>query len=248
MTLALKSVLETLDGVHESLHAEYTKGDDGKFHLTVDGMVPKGRLDEFRDNNVTLKRQADEMKALYDGVDPAKYREMTEQATKIAEKKLIEAGKVEELFEARISPMRTEHEKLLKAARDEAATGKKQLEGLLIDSALRDAAGKAGVLPTAVEDVLFRGRAAFRLHEGTATAFEGDKPVFGKDGNPLSINEWATSLAEVAPHLFTPSQGGGSNKSQNANGNGKKQITRAQYDALAPADRMAAVKGMEVID
>lgn len=247
--MALKSVLESLDGIHESLHAEYTKADDGKFHLSVDGMVPKGRLDEFRDNNVTLKREADALKAQFEGVDVIKYREMTEQQVKIAEKKLIEAGKVEELFEARMQPMRTEQEKLLKAAKDEAATSKKQLEGLLIDSALRDAAGKAGVLPSAVEDVLFRGRAAFRLHEGAATAFDGDKPVFGKDGNPLSIDEWATSLSERAPHLFTPSSGGGSNKSVMAVGQGgKKTMTRAEFDRVSPNDRMATLKTVELVD
>lgn len=249
--MALKLVLDSLDGVHESVKDAYTER-DGKFHLTVDGLVPKARLDEFRDTNVARARENDELKKTLAGfadVDVEKYRAMTARETGIAEKKLIEAGKVEELFEARLAPMRAEHDKVVKGLASEKGAAVKQLEGLLIDSALRDAATKAGVLPTAVTDVLLRGRQVFRLSEGKATAFDGDAPVFGKDGQALGMSEWATSLSDTAPHMFALSQGGGTPKGGSATGaTGAKTMTRAQYDAIPHMDRAAAMKGVTLTD
>jgi hypothetical protein len=220
--MSLKYVVESLEAVPEAARELYSEK-DGKFHLAVEGLVPVAKVNEFRDNNITLARQLEEMNKKYEGVDLDAVRQMTEQARKIKDQELIAAGKVEELFAERIAPMRTSFEKDVSTAKEHAIKLQSQLESLLIDGAIRDAAGKAGVRATAVDDVLLRGRQAFRLVEGKAVPMDGDKVMFGKNGDPMPVEEWISALSDRAPHLFEPSQGGGApgNKG-NLGGSGKR--------------------------
>lgn len=230
----LKFVIDTLDSVPEAVRSHYTER-DGKFVLGVEGVVPKERLDEFRNNNVDLKKRLE----VFDGVDVEKYRSLTEQEAKIREKKLIDAGKVEELLAERVGSMKSEHDKQIQAltAANQAATG--QLEKLVIDGSIRDQAIKAGVRPTAIDDVLLRGRSVFRLQDGKAVPMDGDKPIYGKSGDPMGIDEWVGSLTDRAPHLFEPSQGGGSKQ-----GAGARPSTPGR---IAPADNRAFLQNLDKI-
>ncbi len=206
--MSLKYMVDTLDGVPDAVRPLYAEK-DGKFVLAVDGVVPKEKLDEFRDNNIALRRDMDAMRAKFDGIDPDEARKLAEQAQKQRDKKLVDAGRVDELLAERVAAMKAEFDKqtgTLASERDKLST---QLGGLVVDGAIRDAAMKAGVRPTAVEDVLLRGRVVFRLQDGKAVAFDGDKPLFGKAGEPLDVTEWVNGLADRAPHLFEPSRGAG---------------------------------------
>lgn len=209
--MSLKARIKSLSEVPEALQGFYTE-QNGEFVLAVDGMVSKEKLDEFRDNNVALKRQAEELAAKLQGVDLDKYRELVDREQKERDKKLIDAGQFEQLLNERTAAMKADFEKQVKAMSDEKGKLSGQLEGLLIDNAIREAAAKSGVRATAVDDVLLRGRAMFKLVDGKATAMNGDSPQFGKDGNPLGISEWVSGLTDAAPHLFEPSNGGGAPK------------------------------------
>ena len=236
--MSLKPVVDALDGVPEGVRDSYVER-DGKFHLSVEGMVPKDRLDEFRNNNVTLKRQIEELTSRFDGVDPDQFRELSAKAQKERDKKLIDAGKVDELVAERVAAMRSDFDKQLGdlTAREQAAN--KQLESLLIDGAIRDNAMKAGVRPTAIDDVLLRGRSVFRLQDGKPIPMDGDKPIYGKSGDPMGIDEWVGSLTDRAPHLFEPSQGGGSKQ-----GAGARPSTPGR---IAPADNRAFLQNLDKI-
>lgn len=246
--MTLKFTVDSLDSVPEAVRSLYTES-NGKFTLQVDGAVPKARLDEFRNNNLTLKQQLDEMSARFEGVDPDAFKELSAQAQKLKEKKLIEAGKVDELIEARVQAMKADHDKTLKTLAGERDAAKTQLESLVIDGALRDAAMKSGVRPTAIDDVLLRGRQTFRLDGGKAVAFDGDKPLYGKDSEPLGVSDWVAGLAERAPHLFEANTGGGAPKGGNQGGNaGQKTITRSAWNALDPASKVTAARTMKIVD
>lgn len=245
--MALKATIDTLEEVPEVARDMYVAR-DGKFHISVDGLVPKDRLDEFRSNNIAFKREIDDLKKTYEGVDVAKYKTLTAKEQQLLDKTLIDAGKVEELVELRIAAMRTEHNSVVDTLKASDTAKGRQLEGLLIDNALRDAAAKSGVRPTAIDDVLLRGRQVFRLHEGVATAFEGDKPVYGKNSEPLSIGDWVGGLSERASHLFEPNTGGGAGKGVQTGGGTSNKMTRAQYDALPFEGRAAAIVGKELVD
>lgn len=75
----------------------------------------------------------------------------------------------------------------------------------MLGDEIRSAAGKAGALTSAQEDLILRAKGIFQINdEGQAVAVDEDgNPIMGKDGRtPLSPIEWIESLKESAPHLF----------------------------------------------
>ena len=244
--MALQPVVDTIDSVPEPLRTAYVER-DGKFHLDVEGLVPKAKLDEFRETNIARSRELDALRQRYDGVDPDKFREYETRAAKERDKRLIDAGKMDELIEARVGAMRTDHKMALDGIASENKTLKQRLESLLVDGALRDAAAKAGVRPGAVDDVLLRGRMVFRVEGDKAIAYDGDKAMYGKSGDPVSVSEWIEGLSQKAAHLFEPSNGSGARGSGNA-ATGKDTITRAEFEALPHHERGPALKTKKLID
>lgn len=224
--MKLKFKIAKLEDVPENFRSLYTQGEDGSFYLDVDGAVAREKLDEFRNNNVDLMKKLENFK----DVDPTKYRELMDQHRKLSEKKLIEEGKVEELINQRVQAMRSDFERQLGEKDQALQLSNRQLETLLIDNSVRDAAAKVGVAPTAIEDVLLRAKTVFKIHEGKPVAMRDGQVIYGKDGqNSIGISDWVGGLKEQAPHLFQPSQGSGSN---NMRGNG---------GAIAPKSAQAKI-------
>ena len=127
---------------------------------------------------------------------------------------------------------------------------KAQLEKLVIDNAIQVEAVKAGIRPTAMEDILLRGRSRFKLKDGAAVATApDDKVIYGKDGiTPQSMGEWLADLAPAAPHLFESSGGGGSQQ-QRTNAAGEKTLRRADFDKLDPRTQAAKMtEGFKLVD
>lgn len=73
MTIA--GVVTSLDEVPEVLREHYEQGTDGQFRLAIQGMVDKSRLDEFRNNNTSLKKQLEG----FSGVDMDEIAQMRER-------------------------------------------------------------------------------------------------------------------------------------------------------------------------
>jgi hypothetical protein len=208
-TMALKPVLESLEGVPEILHEHYTLV-DGKYvldvpvdeHPATKGM--KNALNNVREEHRRVKEEISKFK----GVDPTKYNEMLAHEQQIQEGKLIAEGKVEELLALRTQALRDSLTKETATYKSKADLLQAQLDKLVIDNAVQSAAAKHGVKKGAVEDVLFRARTVFKAHEGQAIAYQGENPMYGKDGvTLLGIDEWIQSLPAVAPHLFEESRG-----------------------------------------
>jgi hypothetical protein len=202
----LKFRIKSLDGLSPELIALYTKDGDG-YVLNVEGAVPREKLDEFRNNNVELKRKLDE----FNGVDPAKYKTLLDLETKFNEKKLIDTAGLDAAVKDRVGRLQEEHAAALKTATDQNQVMTRQLESLLIDSAVRTAANTAAVLSTAVDDVLLRAKSTFKIVDGVAVATDPDgHTIYGVDGvKPLTIGDWTKGLAKQAPHLFAGNNGGG---------------------------------------
>ena len=79
--MKLKHKIAQLDDVPESLRPLYSEGDDGAFYLQVEGLVPKSKLDEFRNNNVQLMQKLQALEGIYNageslasaGITPKNY-------------------------------------------------------------------------------------------------------------------------------------------------------------------------------
>ena len=66
---SLKFMLENVDDLEDPVKGLYSKHTDGNFYLDVDGAVAKGKVDEFRDNNISLKQQLEEVNKKFESVD-----------------------------------------------------------------------------------------------------------------------------------------------------------------------------------
>lgn len=204
--MALKYRIKKLEDVAEAVRGLYRQ-DGEEFVLDAEGVVPKERLDEFRENNITLQKQLEKLK----DIDPVKYRELSELQRQVEEGQLLKAGKIDEVVNSRVTAMKRALEEERDGYKIRAETSESQLSVLLIDSAVRNEALKLGVVNTALDDVVLRARTVYKMKDGAAVPHnEKGEVVFGKDGKtPMSMGDWVAALKKTAPHLFANSQGGG---------------------------------------
>jgi len=189
---------------HQSFYVER----DGAWLLDADGVVSQTKLDEFRQNNITLTNQLKR----FEGIDPDAVRQLADDKRKLEESQQLKAGEVDKVIEARLKAARADWDKqhgVVVAERD-ALTGR--LTAIQIDQAVVNEATKRGLRPTAIPDITARARMTFKLVNGVPQAFDGDGQTArtGKDGvSPMTLAEWVDALVSDAPHLFEANAGGG---------------------------------------
>lgn len=205
--MALAFRINKIEDVAEAFRPLYVKAENGTYVLEVDGAVPKERLDEFRQKNIDLMKEAEKYKDL----NPEKYQELLELQRKREEKELLEKGEVDTVVNNRVAAMKTEMQSVIDQLNNSNKAMNGQLETLMIDNTVRTFATKNGVRPEAVDDVLLRAKTTFSIKEGKVVSVDDKGQVrYGKDGTtPLSIDEWSKDLKTGAPHLFMSSSGGG---------------------------------------
>jgi hypothetical protein len=205
--MVMKYKIAALTDVPEALRSEYKPDPAGGYVLDAEGVVPKERLDEFRNNNIALQQQIDK----YKDVDPVKYKELMQIQRRIQEKELIDKGDVDKLVELRVATMRDELTGQVNTLNTSLATATQTLSVLMIDNKVKDAAVKLGVTPTAMDDVVLRAHTTYKVDNGQAVPKDGKgQVIYGKDGkSPMDIEEWMTGLKKTAPHLFLGTTGSG---------------------------------------
>jgi hypothetical protein len=228
--MALDFEVTSIEGLPEAIAKEYVKDEvSGKYRLDVPGVVSSSKLAEFRDNNIVLKQTLEKFK----GIDPAKYSELAKLEQQVADKTLLDAGKIDEIVNGRISSMKQEYETKVGDISNALSVTSRQLEGLLIDSSVRTAAMPAEgpqALPTAVDDILLRAKTVFRIVDGVATPInDKGQVIYGANGtDPMSISEWMRGLHKTAPHLFAGSKGGGAHHQQQQHRQASGNMTAVQ--------------------
>jgi hypothetical protein len=228
----LKFIVDNLDEVPEGLRDNYSETlRNGKtvYCLQVEGAVSKDKLDEFRTNNISLRKQLEDFQSRFGNITLSG-EELGELIAKREQFENFEAkgkDKVEELVEKRLGAARAEHERQIEGLRSENETMKQRLSDVTIDQSAVAVATKRGLKPSAIPDLTNRARGVFRLKDGVPTAYESDgKTVrYGKEANPLTVDEWVEGLTAEAPHLFNESSGGGAS-GERSGGPNDSRITR----------------------
>lgn len=257
----LKAVLESLDDVPEALRGEYAE-QDGKFVLQIDGEKPKPSgnddasglkkaLEKEREARKTAESAMKRLTAQIGDLDPEKAREAMKTLAELEEKNLLGEGKFEEAVQRRVERFAEQQKAELEKARTENSTLTQRLEEVLVDAAIRTAATKGGMLPSAVEDAVLFGKQVFKLRDGEPVPMSGDEVISsGKDPNkPLSMEEWISARAEDRPHWFGQSGGGGATGSGDRGANGAVSITRDEARDLGrykAAKEAAEKQGVEL--
>src|SRR5215510_3888300 len=209
--MAIKFKVKTKEEVPAELQALYSER-DGELVLDVDGVVEKAKHDEFRAANVALKKELEEQKKRFEGIDPDEVRKLAEEKRQLEETQQLKLGEVEKVLENRLKTAKGEWDKQFSAVAAERDSLTTRLTAIQIDQGITTVATKKGLRPTAIPDITARARTVFRLVNGAPTAFEADgKTVrFGKDGmTPMTLEEWVDTQVADAPHLFESNSGGG---------------------------------------
>ena len=222
--------------LNESVQEHYAKEGDS-YHLQAVGLVPKSRLDEFRNSNIELKKASETFDT-----------KMADLQTQLeAASKGVDTGKVDALVEEklkkRIQKMSADWETEKNALTEGKSKAESTLSSLLVNDAVQREAIAAGVRDTAIDDVLPRANKVFKVVDRKATPFDGEEIVYGKDGiTPLSVKDWLAGQAAVAPHLIKESKGGGASNKDKSGGATQQQISRSDFEAKSATERMTFVK------
>lgn len=243
---------KTKDEIPEELRGD-AKEVDGGFAVNV---VPKARLDEFRDKNIAVMQERDGLKAkvtLYAslvGEDPEKFKGELESLRSVEQQvkdgKLTASKSIDEEVSRRLNEGKAGYEtqiRTLATERDNERRAREQSETKfrrsIIDREITSAAlsGEAGINPSALTDILTRAHAVFHVGENDALVpKKGDTIIYGSDGvNPMAPKEWLKKLVQEAPHFAKPSSGGGAAGGSNAEFGGMSQEA---FLKLSPTARL----------
>ncbi|MGZ5545028.1 MAG: hypothetical protein ACXWIU_10165 [Limisphaerales bacterium] len=223
--MSLKFKVSSKDEVPAALAAHYVER-DGAWVLDAEGAADRAKLDEFRNNNVSLLKQLDEQKKRFEGIDPDEVRKLAEEKRQLEEQQQIKAGEVEKVFETRIKTAKADFDKQLGSVAAERDALNARLTAIQIDQGVVAAATKRGLRATAIPDITARARIVFKLVSGVPTAFDADGNTVrtGKDGSaPMTLEEWVDAQVSEAPHLFESNAGGGA-ASNGSGGAGNRSV------------------------
>jgi hypothetical protein len=240
----LDFLLESLDAVPEPLRQFYVERKGGGFQLKVKGVAPKSEVDQFRETNIRLMKERDEINKRYEGIDPDAARRLAQELDQLktgngeALKPYIDRHLAAER-DAHGAEKKTLQEKLAQAlaAREKLAGVVGRHHGL---NALRGALSEAKIAPSgegAIEDLYLRFERSFSVNPETGEVLPRESP----DGAaPLGVKSWLQKrlVDPLASHLFAQGEGGAGRGAGRppANTEGKKVYTKAQL--LAPTPQM----------
>lgn len=247
---------ETMDAIPAEFHPD-VKQVDGKF---VVNLVTKKKVDEFRENNISIAKERDDLKSFRDKVAPLVGDDVDAFTGEITRLKTVDQqvkdgslkgnDQIEAEVLRRTQAAKENYERQLAEKAREASVFKgsaeaaeRRLNQERVSQAISAAVlnPESGAEPSALEDFQSRARSVFSIDaNGKLVAKDGDAIIYGGDGiNPMSPAEWVAKQKTTSPHLFKGSSGGGA---AGAGGVGKDGLicgmSKDKFDALPPAERM----------
>ncbi len=219
--MALKTILETLDGVDDAVAAFYTE-DDGKYILQVEGVDEHPDVANLR--NAYQRTKAD--------------REQAKTEVKTLSQQLAEMQQ-NRPDEAQLVAMRQELESKAQAETARAADLEKRLMGVTRDRSLDEALASAGITNPTFQK-------AARALLAPQVKVEGDRAIIETDMGPMALQEHVKRwVASEGSAFVTPPSGGGARG--NTAGSTPNTISRDDFEAMDPASRMAAIRDGKTI-
>ena len=208
---------------HKSL---YSKNDQGKWTLQVEGAVEPAKLEEALNTTRTLQREKEEIEKKakettdkFKDVDLDKYKQLIDQTEK--------TGAKDGNFEGIINSL----QKQIKDIQELRAQDKARADRLTVESTLVEQANKAGVRPEALVDVRNRINQTWKVaDDGSLKAYEGDKAILNESATPITPEQWYSKMKTESSYLFKVDTGTG------ANGSGGNKPTSDPNVKIVPKD------------
>lgn len=246
-----------LSDVPEGLREHAKAVAEGSDEVIVNVVVASA-VDEFRDNNIKLSKERDELLSQRDalagivGEDPeafvAQLDELRQTKQRVDDGTLKESRGIEEAVAKRVDEMRKDYEARLSkeaqekgAYRQAAEDAAARLKMSYVRAAIKDAciAEDSTVEPSAIEDITNVGLRIFKADDnGKLAAMDGEATIYGADGvNTMTPKEWLVKLKDEKPFFFKSSQGGGAGGDPAGKLHG---ANREQLKAMTAAERLDA--------
>ena len=186
-------------------------------------MVSQSEVDKIIDKRLARERQKYEK--MYSGIDPEQARKLLEEK----ENKEIEDQKARGEFEKILKEQAEKSNKEISGLRSE-------IEKVKVDGALLNAASKnSAINPEQVKDLL---KSNVKLNEDGKVEIlaENKQPIYNKDGDLKSIDEYVKDFITENPHFQTATPSGSGSKA-NLGKVDAKPFNLADLDMTKPEDR-----------
>tara|TARA_R100000278_G_scaffold120783_1_gene103549 strand:+ start:435 stop:1142 length:708 start_codon:yes stop_codon:yes gene_type:complete len=186
-------------------------------------MISQSEVDKIIDKRLARERQKYEK--MYSGIDPEQARKLLEEK----ENKEIEDQKARGEFEKILKEQAEKSNKEISGLRSE-------IEKVKVDGALLNAASKnSAINPEQVKDLL---KSNVKLNEDGKVEIlaENKQPIYNKDGDLKSIDEYVKDFITENPHFQTATPSGSGSKA-NLGKVDAKPFNIADLDMTKPEDR-----------
>lgn len=233
----MKAIVSSLSEIAESLRSEY-ESKDGKFVLRLEGdplgyvkaselAASNGKVVEFRDRNIGLLKEiamlagvpeASDLapiKAKLDqfaGVDLEELKSLKSRYAELEKKGVKGADDFKAAIDAAVNPLKQE----LVKEREARMKAQEAMDQATLRHAVGERFLKVGGKAKALDYIVNQAAQAFKVEGGAVKAlphrFSSNSNT---PGEPLSVEEWISSMMAEADFAFEPSRGGGSQGSGN---------------------------------
>lgn len=235
--------------------------DDGK-EIAFDAPATKDTISRLNKEAQTHREAKEALEAKYkafEGIDdPEKARKALEVVKNLDDKKLIDAGEVEKVkLEAQnaFNEQLKGQEKKYKPILEERDSLKNQLQQERLGAAFGRSKFIQDKLAIPVDLAQARFGSNFYIEDGKIRAKGADgNLVYSRTnpGNPADFDEALEILVDSYPYRDnilkgSGASGGGAGGSSGGAG-GKRQLTRAQFDAMDAGEKVKAAKEMTIVD
>lgn len=250
-------LFKTKEEIPEGLR-EHAEERNGAFAVDV---APGKKLKEFRDNNIAIARERDELKtkvttyASKIGEDvEAVASELVALRTikqQVDDQKLVGTDKIEATVLQRVQAIEKGYKDQLTEANQKLTNTlaktqtfesrfKRSVLHQGITSVVLD--GESGANPQALGDILACAETDFAVSDdGRFSPVKDGKTVYGADGvTPMTPKEWLSGLLKSKPYFQKPSAGGGATGGR-ASGNDFGMSDEA-FQKLSPAARLSLAR------
>lgn len=187
----------------------------------------------------------------FEGIeDPAAARKALETVSNLDAKKLVDAGQVEQVKQEAIKAVRAEYEPVVQE-RDKLK-GDLYNEKIGGNFARSKFAAEKTIIPPHMLQKTYGD--SFKIEDGQVVPYDANGKVIYSRARPGEIADFDEALETLIsndPHrdniLKAPASSGGGAGGGAQGGDGKKTMTREQFEAASPAQRMEHAKSGGVI-
>lgn len=229
----LPAVVDALDKVPEPARQFYSEA-SGKFVLNLEGAVPgfapaadlataNGRVVEFRDKNVALLKEVEDLrplKAKFEGLDPEAARTAIAEVAALKARGVGKPDDISVLIQSAVAAAVKPMQEQMSAGVAATAAANKRADESVLRSFIGEKFVKAGGEVKATDFILGQARDVFVVEDGVVKALP-NKYSTAKPGDPLDVDEWLVSAAKDFDFAFKPSGGSGARPSSTSSSFGR---------------------------